>query len=94
MCRKYISSLESLNEKNDKNPMSESELDSTGLGSTSHSNLKESASSQDTKNTTVSSVTTSHNNFPSQKLSKLNNFNSSNARKRIGGKAQKKDPLV
>lgn len=76
--------------------MSESELDSTALGSTSHTNLKESASSQDARNTTTSSsLTTSQNNFPSQKLSRLNGFGSYNSKKRGNGSKQpKKDPLI
>jgi len=69
---------------------SESELDTTNFGSTSHSALKESGSTSDTKNTTTSSLTTSGNNFPSQKLSKVS---SSMAHPRKRGKAVKKDPL-
>lgn len=89
MCKKFISSLESL-ANNGK--LSESELDFTNLGSTSHSNLKESGSSSDVKNTTASSITTSNNNFPSQKLSKMNNSMAPTFKRRV--KAVKKDPLV
>lgn len=91
MCRKFISTLDSVN---DKNPMYESELDSTAVCSTSHTNLKESSSSQDAKNSTMSSLTTSQNNFPSQKLTKLNSTNSQPNKRRGGSRLPKKDPLV
>jgi hypothetical protein len=91
MCRKFISALDSLN---DKNLMSESELESTAVGSTSQTNLKESSSSQDAKNSTMSSLTTSQNNFPSQKLTKLNSTNSQANKRRKGSRLPKKDPLV
>jgi len=89
MCRKFISQLESLNEKN---TASESELESIALGSTP--NLKESNSSSDAKNSTSSSLTTSHNNFPSQKLQKLNSVNNHTNKRRGGSKMPKKDPIV
>jgi hypothetical protein len=52
--------------------------------------LKESGSTSDGKNTTTSSLTTSANNLPSQKLSKVSN-SVSHPRRR--GKMVKKDPL-
>lgn len=88
MCRKFINNLESLNAGGHG---SESELDTTNFGSTSHTMLKESGSASDGKNTTTSSLTTSGNNFPSQKLSKMSN---SVAHPRKRGKIVKKDPLV
>ena len=72
--------------------MSESDLDNANFGSNSNSNLKESGSTSDAKNTTSSSLTTTGNNFPSQKLTKINNTGIPATRKRT--KMVKKDPLV
>lgn len=93
MCRKFISSLDGLNAN--KELMCESDLDSTAVGSNSQSNLKESASSQDTKNTTTSSLTDSVNRFPSQKLAKATGSSLYSHKKRVGTtKTAKKDPLA
>lgn len=90
MCKKFISILDN-NMTNGIN--SESELDSTNFGSTSHSNLKESGSSSDAKNTTTtSSLTNSSNTFPSTKLTKINSVTTNDKRKRVGSKIPK-DPL-
>ena len=75
MCRKYISGLDSLNEKGQT---SDSELNSTAWGSISQIKLKETTSNQDSKTTSLSSLTTSQNVFPSQKISRVQGFGSSN----------------
>ena len=97
MCRKFISNLESSNA--DKTPCSESDLDSTCVGSTSQLGLKESSSSQDAKNKTTSSLTDSSTKaFPSQKLSRAGGMSSNYnpARKRTGTSkvAKIKEPMI
>jgi hypothetical protein len=79
MCKKFISNLEG-NTSNGVN--TELELEINNFGSNSHTNLKESGSTSDAKNTTASSMTNSSNNFPSTKLTKINAVVSTVARKR------------
>lgn len=67
-------------------------MDSTAVGSTSHTNLKESSSSQDTKATPPSN-SSSKTFSSSQKLSRFSGIGPY-GKKRIGGKAIKKDPML